>query len=212
MPIFNLTYNQDIFFVLITISFLLIAILKGMYWKHAKLLFMGVFARRYSNQFLREENVFTERVNILTSLIMLINFTLIFVKLLMKDDISSILIVFTSIGSYFLGRIIIIRLLGSLFHLEEVSKLAVFFSLLFDKTLGFLISPLVLCIYFFAFDISHIFILTVLFISSILLLLKIAWLWWIGANSFGLSKFYIFLYLCLLEISPILLFVKEVFY
>ena len=51
----------------------------------------------------------------------------------------------------FLCRIIIVRLLGSLFHLEEVSKLAVFFSLLFDKTLGFLISPLVLCIYFFNF-------------------------------------------------------------
>jgi hypothetical protein len=173
---------------------------------------MGVYARRYSNQFLREENVFTERVNILTSLIMLINFTLIFVKLLMKDDISSILIIFTSIGSYFLGRIIIVRLLGSLFHLEEVSKLAVFFSLLFDKTLGFLISPLVLCIYFFAFDISYIVILIVLFIAFILLLLKIVWLWWIGTNSFGLSKVYIFLYLCLLEISPILLLVKEVFY
>lgn len=212
MPNFNVTYNQDIFFVLILISFLLIAILKGMYWKHAKLLFMGVFARRYSNQFLREENVFTQRVNILTSLIMLINFTLICVKLMMKDDINSILIVFTSICSYFLGRLIIVRLLGLLFHIDEVSKLAVFFSFLFDKTLGFLISPLVLCIYFFAFDISYIFIIIVLFISLILLLLKIAWLWWIGTNSFGLSKFYIFLYLCLLEISPILLFVKEVFY
>ena len=212
MPIFNVTYNQDIFFVLILISFLLIAILKGMYWKHAKLLFMGVFARRYSNQFLREENVFTERVNILTSLIMLINLTLICAKLLMKDDINSILIVFTSIGSYFLGRLLIVRLLGSLFHINEVSKLAVFFSFLFDKTLGFIISPLVLCVYFFAFDISHIFIMIFLFISLILLFLKIAWLWWIGTNSFGLSKFYIFLYLCLLEISPILLFVKEVFY
>lgn len=212
MPIFNETYNQDIFFVLILISFLLIAILKGMYWKHAKLLFMGVFARRYSNQFLREENVFTERVNILTSLIMLINLTLICAKLLMKDDINSILIVFTSIGSYFLGRLLIVRLLGSLFHINEVSKLAVFFSFLFDKTLGFIISPLVLCVYFFAFDISHIFIMIFLFISLTLLFLKIAWLWWIGTNSFGLSKFYIFLYLCLLEISPILLFVKEVFY
>ena len=44
------------------VSFFLIALLKASYWKHAKLLFMGVFAQRYANQYLREENAFTERV------------------------------------------------------------------------------------------------------------------------------------------------------
>jgi hypothetical protein len=41
-------FNQDIIFVLLAISFLLIAILRASYWKHAKLLFMGVFAQRYA--------------------------------------------------------------------------------------------------------------------------------------------------------------------
>ena len=54
----NSVFNQDIIFILLTISLWLIAILKGSYWKHTKLLLMGPFAQRYANQFLREENAF----------------------------------------------------------------------------------------------------------------------------------------------------------
>ena len=49
-------FNQDIIFVLLSISFLLIAVLRASYWKYVKLLVMGVFAQRYANQYLREEN------------------------------------------------------------------------------------------------------------------------------------------------------------
>ena len=34
---------------------------------------MGTFAQRYANQYLREENVFTERVNFLTFLLLAVN-------------------------------------------------------------------------------------------------------------------------------------------
>jgi len=70
----NIVFNRDLFFILIFISFLFIAILKGFYWKFTKLLIKGVFAQRYANQYLREENVFTERVNFITFLILLLNF------------------------------------------------------------------------------------------------------------------------------------------
>jgi hypothetical protein len=208
----KIMYNQDVFFILVIVSFLLIALIKGVYWKHAKLFFMGVFAQRYANQYLREENAFTERVNLLTFLLMTINFTLIIAKFQATIDLEPIFLLLSLIGLFFLVKVMIIKTLGVLFKVKDLAKLAVFFSLLFDKTLGFVLFPLVVVIYFFSLDISSTMLAVSLGLFINLLLLKLFWLWKIGVNLFGLSRVYIFLYLCCLEIFPLLLLGKGVFY
>ena len=207
----NISYNQDAFFILVLLSFLLIALIKGMYWKHAKLFFMGVFAQRYANQYLREENAFTERVNFLTFLLMAINFTLIITKFQAVIDLPTIVKVFFLVVLFFLLKLILIKLLGFFFKVKDLAKLAIFFSLLFDKTLGFVLFPLVVVIYFFSVDISSALLMISLGLFMILFMLKLFWLWKIGTNSFGLSQVYIFLYLCSIEIFPLLLLVKGIF-
>ena len=207
----NISYNQDAFFILVLLSFLLIALIKGMYWKHAKLFFMGVFAQRYANQYLREENAFTERVNFLTFLLMAINFTLIITKFQAVIDLPTIVSVFFLVVLFFLLKLILIKLLGFFFKVKDLAKLAIFFSLLFDKTLGFVLFPLVVVIYFFSVDISSSLIIISMGLFMILFMLKLFWLWKIGTNSFGLSQVYIFLYLCSIEIFPLLLLVKGIF-
>ena len=208
----NISYNQDAFFILVLLSFLLIALIKGMYWKHAKLFFMGVFAQRYANQYLREENAFTERVNFLTFLLMAINFTLIITKFQAVIDLPTIVSVFFLVLLFFLLKLILIKLLGFFFKVKDLAKLAIFFSLLFDKTLGFVLFPLVVVIYFFSIDISSTMLMISLGLFIILFMLKLFWLWKIGTNSFGLSQVYIFLYLCTIEIFPLLLLAKGIFY
>ena len=207
----NISYNQDAFFILVLLSFLLIALIKGMYWKHAKLFFMGVFAQRYANQYLREENAFTERVNFLTFLLMAINFTLIITKFQAVIDLPTIVSVFFLVLLFFLLKLILIKLLGFFFKVKDLAKLAIFFSLLFDKTLGFVLFPLVVVIYFFSVDISSTVLMISLGLFIILFMLKLFWLWKIGTNSFGLPQVYIFLYLCSIEIFPLLLLVKGIF-
>ena len=207
----NISYNQDAFFILVLLSFLLIALIKGMYWKHAKLFFMGVFAQRYANQYLREENAFTERVNFLTFLLMAINFTLIITKFQAVIDFPTIVSVFFLVLLFFLLKLILIKLLGFFFKVKDLAKLAIFFSLLFDKTLGFVLFPLVVVIYFFSVDISSTVLMISLGLFIILFMLKLFWLWKIGTNSFGLPQVYIFLYLCSIEIFPLLLLVKGIF-
>ena len=207
----NISYNQDAFFILVLLSFLLIALIKGMYWKHAKLFFMGVFAQRYANQYLREENAFTERVNFLTFLLMAINFTLIITKFQAVIDLPTIVKVFFLVVLFFLLKLILIKLLGFFFKVKDLAKLAIFFSLLFDKTLGFVLFPLVVVIYFFSIDISSTMLMISLGLFMILFILKLFWLWKIGTNSFGLPQVYIFLYICSIEIFPLLLLVKGIF-
>ena len=208
----NPIFNQDIIVVLLTVSFLLIALLRGSYWKYAKLLFMGVFAQRYANQYLREENAFTERVSFITFLLMSINISLIILKLVPK---TSVLETFSLIGGvmlFFILKIGLILLLGSILRVKDIAKLGLFFSFLFDRALGFFLFPLLTALYFFAFNITPFVMILVAIVFIVLLLLKLFWLWKIGTNAFGLSHFYIFLYLCTLEISPLLFLGKGVVY
>jgi len=205
-------FNQDIIFVLLTISFLLIAVLKSFYWKHAKLLFMGIFAQRYANQYLREENAFTERVSFITFLLMSINISLIILKLIPKTSVLETVGLIGGVMLFFIVKIGLILLLGSIFRVKDIAKLGIFFSFLFDRALGFFLFPLVIVLYFFAFNITAFVMLIVAIVFLVLLLLKLFWLWKIGTNAFGLSHFYIFLYLCMLEIFPLLLLGKGVVY
>jgi len=208
----KIIFNQDIFFVLLLVSFFLIALLKGLYWKHAKLLFMGVFAQRYANQFLREENAFTERVNAITFFLMSINFTLIILKITQSFELLSVGLILVYVSGFFLFKMGLIKLLGFILKTKDLSKLAVFFSMLFDRTLGFLLFPLVVLLYFFSFEVSTIVLVISFVLFLILILMKLFWIWKLGTNSFGLPQFYIFLYLCTLEIFPLLILGKGVFY
>ena len=205
-------FNQDIIFVLLTISFLLIAVLKSFYWKHAKLLFMGIFAQRYANQYLREENAFTERVSFITFLLMSINISLIIIKLIPETSVLETFSVIGGVMLFFIIKIGLILLLGSIFQIKDIAKLGIFFSFLFDRALGFFLFPLLVLLYFFSYNISSFVMLIVIIVFTVLFLLKLFWLWRIGTNAFGFSHFYIFLYLCTLEISPLLLLGKGVFY
>jgi len=111
-------FNQDIIFVLFTISFLLIAVLRASYWKHAKLLFMGVFAQRYANQYLREENAFTERVNFITFLLMTINLSLILLKIFPLTSLSEIVFLIGSVMLFFILKIGVIIFFGKIFMVK----------------------------------------------------------------------------------------------
>ena len=212
MALSKIFFNQDIFFALLLVSFFLIALLKGLYWKHAKLLFMGVFAQRYANQFLREENAFTERVNAITFFLMSINFTLIVSKITESVELRTVGLIFIYVIVFFFFKIGLIKLLGFILKTKDLSKLAVFFSMLFDRTLGFILFPLVVLLYFFSFEVSNIILVISCILFLILVLMKLFWVWKIGTNAFGLPQFYIFLYLCTLEIFPILILGKGVFY
>jgi len=171
---------------------------------------MGIFAQRYANQYLREENAFTERVSFITFLLMSINISLIILKLIPKDSALETFSLIGGVMLFFIIKIVLILLLGIILRVRDIAKLGIFFSFLFDRALGFVLFPLVIVLYFFAFNITSLVMLLAAVIFIVLLLLKLFWLWKIGTNAFGLSHFYIFLYLCTLEIFPLLFLAKGV--
>lgn len=212
IPLTKTYINQDVFFVLLTISFLLIAILKANYWKHTKLLLAGVFRQRYANKFLREENAFTERVNVITFFLMTINFSSVLIKTSPARSIFEINLLILGVMLFYLIKVVFMRIFGNIFMLRELTKLGIFFSFLFDRALAIFLFPLVVILYFFSFEITPLVLGLIFIVFIIILMLKLFWLWKIGTKAFGLSHFYIFLYLCTLEIFPLLLLGKGVVY
>ena len=129
-----------------------------------------------------------------------------------KTEVLGTFSLIAGVMLFFILKIGLILLLGSILRVKDIAKLGLFFSFLFDRALGFFLFPLLIALYFFTFNISSFVMLIVTIVFVVLLLLKLFWLWKIGTNAFGLSHFYIFLYLCTLEISPLLFLGKGVVY
>ena len=206
-------YNQDIFFVLSVISFFLIALIKGVYWKHAKLLFMGVFAQRYSNQYLREDNVTKKNTSLILSILMVLNFSIFIWQTIFSENTSFshffTVIFFTTI--YYLTKYVLMVVLGFIFNVSQVMKISIFYSFLFDKILSFILFPLLVLTHFFILKFELEISLFVLCIFILFYMLKCFGIFRSGINSFGFSRVYLFLYICILEIIPLLLVYKRFF-
>jgi hypothetical protein len=212
IPIYQISQDNSLEFLLLSLLFLLIGFLRAYYWKYTKLLISASFKYRYASQYLKQDNAFTERVNWLTFIILLINISLLFLYQEASLNISSFFIVAGCVLLYYTLKFLIIMFLGKLMFIKEITRLTIVFSYLSDKSLALVISPLILILYFFPFDITMILIIIIFLIGVVFFVSKLFWIWRIGTNSFGLSPIYIFLYLCILEIYPFVLITKGFFY
>ena len=207
-----ITNDKTLVFFLILSSFLFCGILRAFYWKHTRLMLIAPFQFRYASQYLRQDNVFTERVNWISFVILFINFSLIFFLGKSQLFFNKITNIFLLVLVFYFLKFIVIRSIGKLIFADEISRLTVFYSFLSDKAFAIYITPLILILYFFSFNVELYILYLILFVSVCFLFFKLYWLWKVGINYFGLSAIYIFLYLCILEIYPFVFFTKGFFY
>jgi len=212
VPLEKIYYNNDLFFILLLFSFFLLGILRSYYWNYTKLILKGVFFQRYANQYLREENALTERVDFLTFIIMVLNFSLLIAFFENNISSSKLALIFMCTVLFFAIKALVVRFLGFLFFAKDLSKLAVFFSFIFERSLAIILLPLIVILYYFSFDISGGLSLVIFSIILIFFAVKFFQLKKIGHSIFALSNFYIFLYLCGLEILPLLIIAKKLGY
>ena len=188
IPIYQNSISNSLEFLLLSLLFLFIGLLRAYYWKHTRLFISSAFKYRYASQYLKQDNAFTQRVNWLTFIILLINISLLFLHQEESLDFSSFFLVFGCILCYYVVKFLIINFLVKLFFIQEISRVTIFFSYLSDKSLALVISPLVLILYFFSFDITMTLISIVFLIGIVFFVFKLFWIWRIGTNFFGLSS------------------------
>ncbi|MAR39990.1 MAG: hypothetical protein CMD22_04895 [Flavobacteriales bacterium] len=199
--------GNNLSFIILTISLCIIGVLYAFYSKYSKELVLSAFSQRYANQYLRDDNVFKRTVNILFNLLIIINLSFVIWSVSPGENYDIIqflkIIIYTIL--YYLLKFVSLWFLGHLLKMNQIANIALFFTTLFDKVFALFAFPILVLFHFYVSDITD---QTTLIICSFLIfffVLKIFWILKIGIKSFGLSRFYLFLYICILEFFPLVL-------
>ena len=173
------------------------------------------YINRYSNQLGRDEITFGNRVSIFLSTLFIISFSLFIYQVAHyyeiqtnNNDVIFFIQLFIIISAIYGFKILIVRFFGFIFQSQKESGEYSMMIFLFCNILGLFFLPIVVCMTFVK-DVSPlIFIYSGYCVFALLLFIRVLRGFLIGVNSIRVSKFYLFLYLCTLEILPFVIMVK----
>lgn len=198
---------------LMFVSFTMLVVLRVFDFRRLVLLFQGFVRASSVAQTYREESALTSRV----SVFLLLNFLLmagVFVWQTLGvifssyPEPSAVLWISFAILCLYVVKIIGIRLLGFIFEMREAAQEYIYNVVLFNKTVGLILFPVTLCLAY-ARQLPPLWMVVAgLSAWGIVLLYRFVRLSWIGLSVRGVSFLYIILYLCTLEILPLVVIIK----
>lgn len=173
------------------------------------------YISRFSNQLGRDELSLGNRVSIFLSSLFVITLSLFIAQVInyfqfykIENEVWFIIQLAALICVIYGFKIVIVRLAGFIFQSQkEVAEYSTMIFL-FCNILGLFLLPIVVCIAFVKEVSPLVFIYSGFSIFVLLLFVRLLRGVVIGINSIRVSKFYLFLYLCTLEILPFVIMVK----
>ncbi len=215
MKIENRPVHDHPFWVpgILIICFVLLAWGRLFYRRRLDMIFRAVFAKNYANQLIREGNIFNERIGLVLFLIYLAVISLfvyLSIPIVSEAEIplsdgwlySSILVFFMG---FWIFKVTLARVLSLLFNTTEYSRELMANMYLFNLFAGIVLLPLVACM---AYAQTDIFLYISLLVIALIYILRIMREGIIGFRVINFSVFHLFLYLCTLEILPMIVLAK----
>ncbi len=216
---FHYTHYDYLAASILLFSFTLFVWLYASYFKRLNNTIKGFFINRFANQFSRDEFSFGNRVTVFLSIMFVFMITL-FVSQTVKyyyglggvanNFFQLNLIVSGIVLLIYLVKFIVIKFSGFIFHAPKPASEYILTVLLFCNTLGLFMFPVVICISFVRQISPVVFIYSGEIIIGLFVITRIAKGMLIWVNGLRASLFYLFLYLCALEILPFIIMVKLV--
>lgn len=208
--------NQDGLFIMFLTIGLLFGWINIFHRKRFIQVLNAFFVTRIINQLIREENSLLQRVFVMVSVIFILIFSIFVFQAAVFYGIKlpgggHVLLFFAcalGVSIIYFSKFMIINFTGYLFDAEKLTKDYFYNIFLINNFVGLLFVPLVLLIAY-----THLIPKEVLIYSgSFIYLLSFAYRvirgFSIGLNESKYSVFHIFLYLCTLEILPLILMMK----
>lgn len=210
--------NYDWYIIPVLTGLITLAFIFSSYKKYFSKLYESVFFRYVSKKLADDKNVSFKRFTFILDFLFIISFSLIIDQILQKFNIYAppkgseyILALFISIFLFVLRiiRYIIFKL--SMLFTNQISFLKDLYvnSLLYNRILGLILLPLVFLVIYSTNQVALIFVYLSIFIICINQIFRIFRTIKVFIDN-GLSIFYFILYLCALEIAPLLVVWKEV--
>ena len=190
--------------------------LKIIYGKKLKQLINVFIGNNTVTQLLREEHALSNRLSIFLSIIFILASALFIFQmnsfyhwhLSTQAGFIFYLKLCIALIIVYTVKIELIKLLGFIFKTEHESSEYVFNIFLFNKISGLFLMPIVICIALVKQINSVYFINLGLLLVSFILIYRSIKGYKIGLRKRKISKFYLFMYLCTLEILPLIVLIK----
>jgi hypothetical protein len=208
-------YQPDWILALLIVCFSLQAWVQFVYRKRFRQLVLAPYSKRFLNQLVRDGNLFNERLSLALGIIYFIGISLMIYEvndLLLGGvippslkDFSFYLMIILSVLLYWIIKVMGIRLLGIVFKTESITRMYLLNVLVINVITGMVVIPLlVLVIYMKSAFILYI--TLIIIILSLLFLFVRGFL--IGLSLTKFSYLFLFVYLCTLEILPLIILIK----
>lgn len=198
---------------LLFVSFTMLVILRVFDFRRLLLLFQGFVRASSVSQTYREESALTSRV----SVFLLLNFLLLGGLFIWQTlgvlfgnypEPSAVLWISLAILCMYVIKIVGVRILGFIFEMQDAAQEYIYNIVLFNKMIGLVLFPITLCLAY-ARQLPPGWLVAIgLSFWGLVLAYRFVRLSWIGLSVRGVSFLYIILYLCTLEILPIVVIIK----
>lgn len=195
---------------------LIIALVQATVPRRLQQVFRSVALPYYVNQLEREGNLLSERLSIALGFVYLSSVSLLLYKLAlyysadllgMKSGFFFYLYIFIICVILYFLKIGVVSFTGYVFNTAKITHEYLVNNLIFNIVTGLLLFPAVILSLYVD---QPVYMWVALGIISILLIYRIIRSFMIGLSNTNYSVFYLFLYLCTLEILPLLLLYKTV--
>jgi len=195
--------HQEWVFILFLLFLSYVAFLKYNYFSRFVLILMSPFSQKHANQFLREESRSSNKLYLLP---LFAAFVSLYV-LNQSFSIDTFLYYFALILSFLFIKYLFLVWLSYVFQKKYQFEEIIFQSFLYERVVSIIIFPLLLLLFYST--ISHAFLInTIYFILFFFMVFKIVRMGYLSFFNTSFSKAHIIIYLCTLEILPIIILSK----
>ena len=204
--------TYELFTIIIVVSLLFITLAKALYPKRFNDFVSVVGNSNYLKIYLREQKFFDKFdallfVNLILSITIFSFICLRYDSVLLNPSIDDLFKLFVGIGIFVLIKVLLERLIGSLFEIDKLIDAYLFQKISYKNFLGLLLFPInVFLIFSFKPNLTIIYIIII-----ILFIINVSGLVTTIKTNQSLIKqnlFYFILYLCALEIAPYIIIYK----
>ncbi|MCP4550595.1 MAG: DUF4271 domain-containing protein [Bacteroidetes bacterium] len=210
------TVNIDWITGLILLAFTLLALIRLLFNKSLPKLFKAFRTRNYANQIIRDGNPFRKQANLLAVLIYFLSFPLLLyftinyytpsnIPIPEGINLFGLLVSFSAI--YWLLKVLILKIIGHFFNTQKASFEVLINIFIFNLVASIIILPFLTLYLYTQEDLFLFMSIVILLISYLQRLLRELI---IGFSYTIFSVLHLFLYLCTLEIIPIVIIAKVV--
>lgn len=197
--------------------FVVYVYLKTQYRKKINEVFNVFFSNRTLNKLSREDYALNNRLSLGMMLVFILTSSLFlyelndrykWMKTIYGYEFWTYVKIILIVSGLFFSKIFMVRMLGMIFNRSHEAEEQIFNIFLFNKVLGLFLFPIVIGIVFIDAHYKNLFIYSVPILLSLIFIYRILRSFSSYITDSNFSKLYLFMYLCALEIIPLVVIIK----